>query len=202
MPARSRKFNTTDLDRDVLSTSVGVQTNWHVVTGAPSCGKTTLIDLLEDRGFSTVPEGARQHMEREIAAGRTIEEIHGDGAALQRHVASLQLSTERGLRAADVLFLDGAVPGSLAWYRVFGLDPNDLLPDCFHHRYAAVFVLDRLPLQPNGLRFEDDIHAAFLDEWIARDYSSAGYDVVRVPVLTPEERLTFVLDRLSVQDLI
>jgi hypothetical protein len=29
-----------------------------------------------------------------------------------------------------------------------------------------------------------------------------GYRVVRVPVLTPEERLAFVLDRLSEQGLI
>jgi predicted ATPase len=37
----------------------------------------------------------------------------------------------------------------------------------------------------------------FLDEWIARDYQALGYRVIRVPVLTPEERVKFVLDNLS-----
>ena len=167
-----------------------------MITGAPSCGKTTLIDLLADQGFRTVPEGARQYMEKEIAGGRTIDEIHRNGAALQRHIVDMQLTIEGRLPAMDGAFLDGAVPGSLAWYRAFGLNPNDILPQCFHHRYASVFVLDRLPLRLNGLRFEDDAYADYLDEWIPLDYGALGYSVVRVPVLTPEERLAFVLGRL------
>ena len=195
-------FRTTELDPDLLSTPFGVQTNWHVITGAPSCGKTTLINLLADKGFQTVPESARQYMEREIARGRTIDEIRENGAALQRGIEDMQLSIEGGLRAIDVAFLDGAVPGSLAWYRVFGLNPNEILLECFHHRYASVFILDRLSLQLNGLRIEDYAYTRFLDEWIARDYSALGYSGVRVPVLAPEERLAFVLERLSEQGLI
>lgn len=198
MPDRSQyDFRTTELDPDLLSTPYRVQTNWHVITGAPSCGKTTLVDLLAERGFQIVPESARQYMEGEIARGRTIDEIHADAAALQRGVIDVQLEIERGLRVDDLLFLDGAVPGSLAWYRVFGLDPNEILLECFHHRYASVFILDCLPLHLDGLRFKDDAHTGFLDEWHTRDYRALGYRVVRVPVLPPEERLAFVLERLS-----
>ena len=189
-------FSTTELDPDLLSTPFRLQTNWHVITGAPSCGKTTLINLLADKGFQTVPESARQFMEREIARGRTINEIHANGAALQRDIEDMQLGVERRLRASDVIFLDGAVPGSLAWYRVFGLNPNDVLPGCFHHRYASIFILDRLPLQQDGLRFDDHAYNNFLDEWHTRDYLALGYNIVRVPVLAPEERLAFVLEEL------
>ncbi len=202
MPDSSQyDFRTTELDPYLLSTPFGVQTNWHVITGAPSCGKTTVINLLAGRGFQTVPESGRLYMEREIARGRTIDEIRENGAALQRGIKDMQLSIEGGLRAIDVAFLDGAVPGSLAWYRAFGLNPNEILPECFHHRYASVFVLDRLPLHLDGLRFEDDAYTGFLDKWISRDYSALGYSVVRVPVLAPEERLAFVLERLSEQGL-
>ena len=190
-------FRATELDWDLLSTPFRVQTNWHVLTGAPSCGKTTLINLLADKGFQTVPESARQYLERGIARGRTIDEIRANAATLQLGIKDMQLGIERGLQAKDFAFLDGAVPGSLAWYRVFGLNPNEILPECFHHRYASVFILDPLPLKLNGLRFEDATHAGFLDEWHTRDYSALGYSVVRVPVLRPEERLAFVLDRLS-----
>jgi ABC-type taurine transport system ATPase subunit len=58
-------FIATELDPDLLSAPFGVQTNWHVITGAASCGKTTLIDLLADQGFQTVPETARLYIERE-----------------------------------------------------------------------------------------------------------------------------------------
>ena len=197
------EFRTTELDPDLLSTPFGVQTNWHVITGAPSCGKTTLIEELASQGFQTVPETARLYIEREMAQGRTIHPIRVDAAALQRSIKDLQLRVEGGLRVKDVLFLDGAVPGSLAYYRVFGLDPNEILLECFHHRYASVFVLDPLPFQPDDERVEEIAAVqGYLDEWHTRDYRALGYRVVRVPVLPVQERLAFVLERLSEQGLI
>jgi predicted ATPase len=202
MPDRSQHdFRTTELDPDLLSTPFGVQTNWHVITGAPCSGKSTLIDQLADREFQTVPEAGRQCIEREMAKGRTIDEIRENMAAIQIATKDMQLEIEHGLRANDVLFLDGAVPGSLAWYRAFGLNPNEILLECFHHRYASVFILDPLPFQEDGARNEDAPIVGYLDEWITRDYSALGYRVVRVPVLSLQERLAFVLERLTEQGL-
>jgi predicted ATPase len=82
-----------------------------------------------------------------MAKGRTNHPILENPAALQRTIKDMQLRLERSLPPGDVAFLDGAVPSSLAWYRAFGLNPNVILPDCFHHRYASVFVLDSLPFQ-------------------------------------------------------
>ncbi len=196
-------FRTTELDPDLLSTPFRVQTNWHVITGAPCCGKTTLIVQLSSQGFQTLPEGARLYIESEMAKGRTNHPIREDAAALQRSIKDMQLNIEGGLRATDVAFLDRAVPDSLAWYRAFGLNPNELLPECFHHRYASVFMLDPLPFRPDDARAEEvDAIAGYLDEWHTRDYSTLGYRVERVPVLSPQERLAFVLERLSDQGLI
>ena len=68
---------------------------------------------------------------------------------------------------------------------------------CFHHRYASVFILDRLPLELDGARIADEDYTVLLDQALVRDYRALGYDVVRVPVLSPTERLQFVLGRLS-----
>ena len=188
-----------DLDPDLLSTPFGVQTNWHVITGAACSGKTTLIDLLADKGFQTVPEGARLYLERERARGRTTEEIHNNLAALQHGIVDMQLRIEGELRATDVAFLDRAVPDCLAWWRVYGLNPNEFLLDCFHHRYASVFILDQLPVQLNGFRFEDVVNTVFFNELHTQDYNALGYSIIRVPVLPPEERLAFVLEKISEQ---
>jgi predicted ATPase len=190
-------FRATELDPDLLSTLFEVQTNWHVITGAASCGKTTLIDLLAEKGFQTVPETARLYIEAEMAQGRTMREIREDGAAFQRRLAEMQVAVERGLRAADVLFLDRGVPDCLAYCRVFGPNPNEVLAECFHHRYASVFMLDPLAFDRDGARDQDAHLAAYLHEWHARDYSALGYDIVRVPVLPPKARLAFVLDRIG-----
>lgn len=183
-------FKTTELDPDLLSTPFAVQTNWHVPTGAACCGKTTLINQLADKGFQTVPENGRQCIDREVARGRTIDEIF-ENAADPRVMKDMQLRTEYGLRAIDVAFLDRAFPDSLAFNRFAGLNPNEILAEFFHHRYASLFVLDRLPFQQNGIRIEDDATADLLDDWLAREYSALGYSVVRVPALSIKDRLAF-----------
>jgi predicted ATPase len=167
-----------------------------VITGASCSGKTTLIDQLADKGFQTVPEVSRQYFERELAKGRTNEEIREDGVALQRAIDEVQLRVEGGLRPSDVVFLDRAFPDVLAFCRVSGLNPNEVLPECFRRRYASVFMLDRFPYRRDGVRAADETTADFLDEWIARDYRALEYRVVRVPVMSPEERLAFVLETL------
>jgi predicted ATPase len=195
-------FRATVLEPELLSTPFGVQTNWHVITGASCSGKTTLIDQLADKGFQTVPEVGRQYFESEMAKGRTNDEIREDRVALQHGIIDMQLKIEGGLRAIDVIFLDRAFPDVLAFCRVFGLNPNEVLLECFRRRYASVFMLDRFPYQQDGVRAADDATADFLDEWIARDYRALGYRVVRVPVMSPEERLAFVLETLCEQGLI
>lgn len=193
---------TTELDPELLMSPFRVRTRWRVLAGAPSCGKTTLIDRLAARGFATRAETARQVMRGELARGRTLAQLHADGAALQRTLAACQLTVESQLPPAEPIFLDGALPGSLAWYRAFGLDPNQILPDCFQHHYEVVFVLDRLELQHDGFRFDDDSFVGFLDEWHRRDYAALGYQVVRVPVMPPDQRLALVLGCLAERGLL
>jgi len=191
-------FINTELDPNLLSTLFRVQTNWHVITGAPCSGKTTIIDQLVDKGFQTVPESGREYFEMEMAKGRTIEEIR-ENEADERGMKNFQLRIERSLPTIDTIFLDRALPDSLAYYRISGLDPNEFLAECFRHCYASVFILDCLPFEKNGIRTEDDIRAGLIDEWLVSDYSALGYQVVRVPVLPPQERLAFVLKRLTEQ---
>jgi predicted ATPase len=191
-------FRIDELDGEMLTRPFGVLTNWRVIAGAPSCGKSTLTGLLAEAGFQTVPEPARAYMEGELAHGRSIDDIHHDAADLQRTLANLQATTEARLMPGKMQFLDGALPSSLAWYRAFGLDPNEILPMCRRHRYARVYLLDPLPLDVDEIRFDNTELVRFIDHWIARDFHSLGYDVVRVPVLPPEQRLAFVLDRTPI----
>ena len=191
-------MRTTPLDPDLLSTPFKVETNWHVFTGAACTGKTTLIEMLSEEGYRTIPESARPCFEREIAKGRTIAEIRQHGVDLQREIASVQVKNEHQFQANETTFLDRAVPDSLTFFRIFGIDTNEILPQCFYHHYASVFIFDRLPFQRNQpLGPEDAAHSEFLDEWLARDYTALGYRVLRVPVLSPQERLDFILQNLK-----
>jgi predicted ATPase len=54
-------------------------------------------------------------------------------------------------------------------------------------------------LELDGARIEDEVFTVLFDEALVRDYRALGYEVVRVPVLPPQERLQFVLEQLSGQ---
>ena len=185
------------LDPASLGRTFVTATWWHVLTGAACCGKTTLVDMLAARGFAVLQESARWYFDRALAAGRTLEELRADDHALQRSIAALQIRWEQGLDAGTTTFLDRALPDSVTFYRLVGMDPDEILPACFAHRYASVFLLDRLPAhRDRTLGPEDEASSAFLDEWLERDYRALGYSVVRVPPLAPAARMDFILDRL------
>jgi predicted ATPase len=190
------KFLDTELDPGLLSTPFRVQTNWHVITGASCSGKSTLIGQLDNHGFKTVPEVARQYYDEELAKGRTIEDIRKDRESVTIQCYNRMVRNERGLPASEVIFFDRALPDIFVFFRYAGMNPNEFLLDCFQYRYASVFILDRLPYQRDRVRVSNDRIAENYDFWISRDYKALGYNTVRVPVLPPEERLAFVLERL------
>lgn len=189
-------IRTIPLTPDLRSSSYELQTNWHVIAGGPSSGKTTLINQLANCGYTTVPETARLYIDQELAKGRTIEEIRGNQTDLQYRFVDMQLEVERSLKADDFLILDRALPDCFGYCRCSGVDPNEFLSECFHHRYASVFILARVPFTKDGARDRDFGIADYLSEWTCRDYLALGYDIIRVPVLSLEERLSYVLDRL------
>ena len=193
-----KRYLVQELNPELLSSTFKIQTNWHVITGAPCSGKTTLIDQLSRTGHRTANETAREYFEIEMAKGRTSQEIRDSGHPTQIGIFGIQQRLENKLRPEEVVFLDRALPDSLTFHRVFGMNPDQLLLECFKHRYASVFVLDRLPFAREvQLGPEDEIPARFIDKWLELDYAALGYHVVRVPVSPPKERLSFVLETIS-----
>ena len=75
------------------------------------------------------------------------------------------LELQQELRASEVVFLDRGLPDGFAFYRYAGMDPNEILPDCFRYHYASVFLLNRLPYQLDNVRAGDDALAAYYESW-------------------------------------
>ena len=51
------------------------RTNWYVITGGPSTGKTTVVNLLAEKGYNTAIEHARHYIETMSIGGKTVAEI-------------------------------------------------------------------------------------------------------------------------------
>jgi predicted ATPase len=183
----------TRLDTDLIPTTKKIMTNWHVLTGAVCCGKTTIINLLAERGFQTAEETARKVIDKELNKGKQLEEIIGKDPT-EKRIVEMQWDLEMGLNPDDLVFLDRALPDSITFYRLHGYNPYYFIAPCCHYGYASVFILDLLPLELDGARLENEIYTTVLDDWLARDYAALGYRVERVPVMPPDERVDFILN--------
>ncbi|TLP98629.1 ATP-binding protein [Nesterenkonia salmonea] len=173
--------------------------NWYVITGGPSSGKTTTVNMLSGLGYSTTIEHARHYIDLQHATtGQTVAEIRAKQMDFQRGVLQMQLEQEAELDPQETVFLDRALPDSLAYYRFLDLEPDSRLLQALPHvPYRKTFILDLLPLAADYARTEDTQAQQRIHELLTEVYSSLPVPVEAVPVLAPEQRTQYILDRLE-----
>src|SRR5688572_27283488 len=95
-----------------------IETNWSVITGGPSSGKTTLIRELEAQGHAVRHEVARSYIEQMMQHLRlTAEQVRQQTPYLQRQILALKLNRERHTQTNQPVFFDRGTPDSLAYFR-------------------------------------------------------------------------------------
>lgn len=173
-------------------------TSWIVITGAPSSGKTSVIDALTSRGYAVQGEVARELIEECLRHGLSLADVKADGGKqLQADILRIKTSREKQLAPLDTVFMDRGMADSISYFRLAGLDTNAAMAACRHFRYRAVFIFDRLPVIRDGVRSEDEAAAMQIDVMLEADYRSLGYVPVRVPVMPIAARTDFILKTLG-----
>ncbi len=175
----------------------GRPTNWQVITGAPCSGKTAVIVELGRRGFRVVPEAARAVIDAEIGKGRRLSDIKADAHAFEHRILQAKLAAEARLPEEDLVFLDRALPDSVAYFTLEGLDPREPREQSRRFRYRNVFLFERLAFRPDRVRSENDATAARVERLIENVYLDLGYRPHRVPVLPVTERTDAVLSLIA-----
>ena len=173
------------------------QTNWYVITGGPSSGKTTTVNLLKERGYITTFEHARHYLDTQRLKGRTIEDVRKKQREFQLGVLDMQIEQENEISPDVQVFLDRAIPDALAYYRFLNLPEDEKLTKALRTvSYKKVFILDCLPLIKDYARTEDVAAQRKIHALLVEVYESLGFPIVQVPVLPPEERADFILKNL------
>jgi len=172
------------------------QTRWHVITGAPCSGKTAVICELERRGYPVVHEAARAYIHEELGKGSTIAQIKGDILAFERYVLYQKIEIEQSLSKDATVFLDRAIPDSIAYYLLEGLNPDDPIQKSGLWRYKNIFFFERITFEKDAVRSEDDEIAAALDGLLKKGYQMLGYEIISVPLMPVEDRVDFILKHL------
>ena len=171
-------------------------TNWYVFTGAPCSGKTSVIEELKQLGYTVVHEVARAYLEEEIEKGKRISEIKDDAFDFEKHILHKKLEIESSLPENELIFFDRAVPDSIAYFEMEGLDPSEPIMLSKRVRYKKIFLFERLEFKKDEARSEDEITASALESLLSECYQMLGYPIVRVPLLPITERTDFILQQI------
>lgn len=174
-----------------------IKTNWVAITGAPSSGKTSVIEVLAKRGFHTEKETAREVIETGLNNGKTLAEIRQHNDKLQHDILLSKIDLEKKLNPAEIVFLDRGIPDSITYFRLNHLDMAPIDRVLYRWQYKAVFIFDPLPFVKDHIRTEDEELALKMDVMFEQDYIACGYTPVRVPVMAIEQRADFILEKLG-----
>lgn len=172
-------------------------TNWCVFTGAPSSGKSTLTKALNKQGYYVVPEVARTFINNQLASGQTIDDLRADDVCFQNQLLQMNLSLEDELSTDKLIFLDRAVPDSIAYQRINGHHSIQDMKDARHYIYRKIFLFDPLPLIDDCIRLEHTSRQInTIDKMLYQVYTELYYNVIRVPVMSVTDRVNFVLEHI------
>ena len=174
--------------------------NLYVITGGTGAGKTTVLVELERRGFACVPEVARQIIQ---------EQMQADGDALpwsdcgryarlmlERSIASFRNSTP----ASKITFCDRGIPDTPCYLRLIGADDAEAMSASATYLYAhKVFFAQawKAIYATDTERKQSYEEAARTSQLMVRVYEECGYEVVELPLCSPEERAEFILRTIA-----
>jgi len=172
--------------------------NWYIITGAPSAGKTTLIKLLENKGFDVVYELARTYIDQEISKGKTINQIRQNELLFQEEILKMKVKLEQKLSKEKVIFFDRGIPDSEAYYKLNGKYNDKFLEKALKNcLYKKVFLLDFFNIEKDYARTETIKEQIMIHNLLEESYKKINIPIIKVAKMKlPEERLNFILNSL------
>jgi len=171
-----------------------------VIIGGPGSGKTT--NHLKEIGHPCMHEISREITSEAQKEG--IEQLFLDQPLLfsQKLLEGRlkQFHAAEALDTADYLFYDRGMPDVTAYMDYVGTQyPKQFDSICENHRYDAIFMLPPWEeiYKTDNERYESFEQAQIIHEYLLQGYKKHGYQIILVPIGTPENRIQFILEKLK-----
>ena len=170
---------------------------FHVITGGPGSGKSTLIEALGRRGYAHSIETGRAIIQDQTAIDRLA--LPGrDPLAFAELMLSWELHSHRmAHRQGGPVFFDRGVPDMVGYYHLLGRPvPPHVMRAAERFRYnRRVFLASPWPdiFRQDVERKQTPEEARRTCEAMVTAYSSCGYELGTLPLVAVEERVRFML---------
>jgi predicted ATPase len=172
-----------------------------IITGGPGSGKSTVIDALAKRSISTMPEGGRAIIQDQFAIGGKALPWSDPGAFAELMLSWEMRSYRMALSIKAPVVFDRGVPDVLGYLRLTGLSiPSHVERAAQVFRYnRRVFIAPpwREIFQIDAERKQSFEEAQATYEAMIETYSGLGYELIRLPLISVQERVNFLLGAIG-----
>lgn len=173
-----------------------------VITGGPGTGKSTVIEELEQRGFSCVHEISRQVTLE--AREKGIEQLFITNPLLFSEML-LEGRTNQYQNATtsntELIFFDRGIPDVFAYMDFMGSTYPPIFKDrSKEHEYSSVFLMPPWKdiYTSDNERYESYEESLEIYKYIKQAYLQLGYTITEVPFGSVKERTNFILESLLI----
>jgi len=171
--------------------------NFYVITGGPGGGKTSLMECLASKGYSYIPETAREIIRERLLQGLS---PRPDPRSFAEQVFTKDWTNFISNSDSSILFFDRSFMDSAC--QLFDCDPvayRKIKNTHQNNRYNNIVFITPpwTEIYRNDTERDQSFEEAIrvyerLEKW----YREHGYDIVVVPKDTIENRVTFILGRV------
>jgi predicted ATPase len=173
----------------------------YVITGGPGFGKTTVLNLLAEKGFPVCSEIARELLATNKSVNEWIE-TNKLPVDFERQVAEGRMNFINTIEPNTLAFSDRGLPDQIAfsWFKkkMHSNFIEEVVKTC---RYAP-FVFVTPPWKAiycqDEIRQENFEEASEIHRYILKAYLKCNYKIIDLPLKYPEERVDFILNFLGI----
>ncbi|MFV7235898.1 AAA family ATPase [Flavobacterium sp. ZB4R12] len=172
-----------------------------VIIGGPGTGKSTIIDGLIANGYCCYPEISRQVTLEAQKQG--VEQLFLENPLLFSEL--LLEGRKKQFQSAleephEIVFIDRGIPDVLAYMHYIGDSyPSFFDLACQKYKYTKIFILPpwKEIYISDTERYENFEQAKNIDNHLVTTYEKYGYELIEVPKDSVDNRILFILDKIS-----
>jgi len=171
----------------------------HIITGAPGTGKTAIINALKQKGYSCAEEISREIIAEQIMIGGDVLPWKNQ-IAFENHIANLRKEQYLNSTENKNYFFDRTSIDCVAYLKVNSLgttnEITEIIKQCVFNRQVFITPFWEEIYINDDERVEDIQEAINIENSLIETYKSLGYTLVKVPKLSVNERVNFILSKI------